>query len=158
MKKLLFLLFPVLLLVSCNTSDHKITSTSLSTQGSWVPVTDGTGKIVSNKQVFATFYTVAPSFSQKYQLAKAHGQLAWCYVLAILGIISIVVGAVLTFKGVNGYISVASGVLAVILFASAAGTIDWAHTKESPIPKVTYDSLMKADGSLKVFWDQNLYK
>jgi hypothetical protein len=158
MKKLLFLIPVLLLLASCQRYGDKITQHITSNQGHFHPVTDSAGKITGTVLVFDSLYVVQPSKVQRYALAKKNGQLTWCYIFLGLAIASGAFGIVYLSGGGKPAIGLSSFALAIFLLCFAASSIDWAVTKEAEIPKVTYDSLMKADGNLKVFWDQNLYK
>lgn len=159
MKKLFLFALPFLLLfASCTSSDSAITSRYVSNQGRWIPVADSLGGISGTVEVFDSLYAVAPSTADKYQLAKANGNLFWCYFFVVLAVISLGLGIILTSKGGSGWIMVVAGTVAVIMCWCSAGTINSAASKEAEIPKTTYDSLMKADGNLKVFWNANLSK
>jgi hypothetical protein len=157
MKKLLFLIPVLLLLASCQKYGDKITQRYTAQQGHWEPVTDSAGRFTSTVEVFDSVYKVVPSKVQKYALAKKNGRLAVCYIFLGLSIALILFG-IIFLSGGGKPIGLAAFPAAIICLWIAASSIDWAVTKEAEIPKVTYDSLMKADGNLKVFWDQNLYK
>jgi len=158
MKKLLFLIPILLLLASCQKYGDKITQRYISQQGHWELVGDSSDKIIRRVLVFDSLYKVVPSKVQKYALAKSNGQLVVCYVFLGLSIALIVFGIIYLSGAGKSYIGIGAFILAILLLPVAASSIDWAVTKEAEIPKATYDSLMKADGNLKVFWDQNLYK
>jgi len=159
MKKFL-LFFPfLLLLASCQPYGDNITQRYTSQQGHWEPVFDSAGQIAGTVEVFDSLYTIQPSKIQRYDIAKKNGTIVWLYVFGFLGVASLAYSFYTTtsmpkWKGTP----VAFGVLGIILFSCAVSSIDWAVTKEADIPKITYDSLMKTDGNLKAFWDQNLYK
>lgn len=159
MKKLLFLIPFLLLLASCQKYGDKITQRFTAQQGHWEPVKDSTGKIASNVMVFDSAYVIQPSKLQRYAIAKKNGTVIWLYIFGVLGLASLAYSYYTTtgmpkWKGTP----VAFGLAGIIFLICAVAVIDWAVTKEAEIPKVTYDSLMKADGNLKTFWDQNLYK
>lgn len=154
---MLFVLPAIMLLTSCQHYGDKITQRYTAQQGHWEPVTDSSGKITSNAEVFDSLYKVVPSKIQKYALAEKNGRLAVCYIF--LGLAGALIAFGIAFLSGGGKpIVLATFPAAIICLCIAAASIDWAVTKEAEIPKVTYDSLMKADGNLKVFWDQNLYK
>jgi hypothetical protein len=157
MKKFLFLLPVILLLASCQKYGDKIIQRYTAQRGHWVSVTDSAGKITSNVEVFDSLYKVVPSKVQKYALAKTSGRLAVCYIFLGLATALFLFG-IIYLSGGGKPIGIGTFVVGIIFLWIAASSIDWAVTKEAEIPKITYDSLMKSDGNLKVFWDQNLYK
>lgn len=159
MKKLLYLIPILLLLASCQKYGDKITQRYTSQQGHWAPVVDSAGITTSNVEVFDSLYKIQPSKVQRYQIANNNGTIVWLYVFGVLGVASLAYSFYTTtsipkWKGTP----VAFGILGIILLICAVASIDWAVSKEAEIPKVTYDSLMRVDGNLKAFWDENLYK
>lgn len=159
MKKLFFLIPFLLLLASCREYGDKITQRMVSNQGHWVVTVDSSYKAIGTTEVFDSAYVIQPSKIQRYAIAKKNGTAIWLYIFGVLGLASIAYSYYTTtiipkWKGTP----IASGLLGIILLICAVASIDWAVSKEAEIPKITYDSLMKADGNLKAFWDQNLYK
>lgn len=157
MKKFLYLIPIILLLASCQKYGDKITQRYISQQGHWEPVTDSAGKITGTIEVFDSLYKTVPSKVQKYALAKKNGRLVVCYIFLVLAI-ALFIGGIIYLSGGGKPIGLGAFVAGIICLWISASSIDWAVSKEAEIPKVTYDSLQKADGNLKAFWDQNLYK
>lgn len=159
MKKLFFLIPFLLLLASCQEYGDKITQRITSNQGNWVVTVDSSYRAIGTVQVFDSAYIIQPSKLQRYAIAKKNGTVIWLYIFGVLGLASLAYSYYTTtsmpkWKGTP----VAAGLAGIIFLVCAVAVIDWAVTKEAEIPKVTYDSLMKADGNLKAFWGQNLYK
>ena len=141
---------------ACNTNDHKITQRYLAQQGHFVLLhpTDQQQTLV-----FDSLYKIEPTTAQKIAIEKKDGTIYWAYVLLGLAVGSIIYGIVKSNDpGKRGSPIVLCGLLAVVLVAAAAATINWGHTKENEIPKVIYDSLMKVDGNLHKYWEENLFK
>lgn len=148
-----------ILFSGCNTNDHKITQRLLAQQGHWETVADSSGRNVSTRLVFDSAYKTEPTTAQKIVIEKNDGTIYWAYFFLALAVAVIIYGIVKSNNpGKRGSPIVACGCLAVVLAACAAGVINWGHTKENEIPKVTYDSLMKADGNLGAYWKENLFK
>src|SRR5882762_6484402 len=143
MKKLFFLIPFLLLLASCQKYGDKITQRYISQQGYWYwdTVSDNAGKITSNVELFDSLYKVVPSKTQKYALAKKNGGLTVCYIFLGLAIVLILFG-IIYLSGGGKSIGLAAFPVAIICLWAAAGSIDWAVSKEAEIPKITYDSLM----------------
>ena len=93
------------------------------------------------------------------EITKKTGVFGWAIALVVLAGIVIIV-AIIYSNGAGKWREsiVAAGVAAIVLCGGAFALIDWAHTKESPIPKATYDSLMQTKDGLKPYWDENLLK
>lgn len=171
MKKCLYLLFPALLLLaSCQQYGNSVVSTYNSQLCLYRPIDAATldsaakgwvdidSNHAGNPSVCAVLVKVEPSWSQKWEIAKANGSAVVAYILFAAAIISIGVGIYFGNKGGSIPLVVGSFVLAIVLCWFAASSIDWAITKEAELPKALYDSLMSKDGNLKAFWDQNLLK
>lgn len=170
MKKLLFLILPVLLLASCKPYGDNITQTYTSQQCSMRPLDPATldsaknGYVAidsghaGNPSICAVLYKIEPSFLQKWELSKKNGARTWCFIFLAAAIALIGFGIKYSSGGGKPIIPLGAFVLAIIFLCCSAGVIDWAHTKEAAIPKATYDSLKATPDGLKSFWDENLYK
>lgn len=170
MKKLLFLILPVLPLASCQQYGDKITQTYTAQQCPMRPLDAATldsaqkgyvvidSSHVGNPSICAVLYKIEPSFAQKWELSKKNGARTWCFIFLAAAIALIGFGIKYSSGGGKPIIPLGAFVLAIILLCCSAGVIDWAHTKEAEIPKSAYDSLKATPDGLKPFWDENLYK
>lgn len=154
---ILFCILSCTLLVSCG--GGTITGRYTDNRGHWMPAKDSTGKIVSNIEIFDSVYKTEPYFSQKVSIAKHDGTLWIAIVFGALCLALLIFGFIQTTKPQkNDYILLLWPLLSIICGIIAVSSINWASTKEMAIPKITYDSVMKADGNLKKWLDTQIYK
>lgn len=158
MKRLLYLILPVLFLASC-TGGH-VDGYTVSNQGTWIAVKDSTGKIISNALFYKdTTVDVVPFFGQKIKIAAHHGGLAVFVIFNILGIAILIFGFIQTTKPQkNDYLNILWPILAIICFCIAFGSVEWARSKVVEMPKTTYDSIIVNKGDLKGYLDTQIYK
>lgn len=158
MKKLLFLILPIILLASC-TGGH-VNGYTVSNQGTWVPVKDSAGKIVSNTLVYKdTTVDVVPFFWQKVKVSAHHGGLAVFIIFLVLALGLLVFGFIQTMKVQrNDYLNLLWPILALICFFIAFGSVEWASGKVVEMPKTTYDSIINNKGDLKAYLDTQILK
>ncbi len=150
MKKILLFILPIaLLLASC--TGGKVNGFTVSNQGTWVPVMDSTGKIVSNTLVYKdTTVDIVPFFGQKIDVAAHHGGLAVFVIFNILAVSLLIFGFIQTKKAQrNDYLNLLWPILAIICFCIAFGSVEWATGKVVEMPKTTYDSIIVNHGDLK---------
>lgn len=157
MKKLLFFLI-VVSLASC--TGGKVDGYTVSNQGTWVPVTDSTGKIISNALVYKdTTVDVIPFFGQKVKIAAHHRGLAVFIIFIVLAVGLLIFGFIQTTKPQkNDYLNILWPLLALVCFFIAFGSVEWARGKEVEMPKTTYDSIQTNHGDLKAYLETQIYK
>jgi len=158
MKRLLFLILPILFLASC-TGGH-VDGYTVSNQGTWVPVKDSTGKIISNTLVYKdTTVDIVPFFTQKVKIAAHHGGLAVFIIFNILALALLIFGFIQTTKPQkNDYLNILWPILAIICFCIAFGSVGWTRGKVVEMPKTTYDSIIVNHGDLKSAIEPLIYK
>lgn len=158
MKRLLYLIVPVLFLASC-TGGH-VDGYTVSNQGTWVPVKDNTGKIISNTLVYKdTTIDVVPFFWQKVKIAAHHGGLGVFIAFSILCLALLIFGFIQTTKPQrNDYRNLLWPILAIICGCIAFGSVESASGKVVEIPKTTYDSIIINHGDLKGYLDTQILK
>lgn len=155
--KSLLLLLPVLFFASCGGGE--VTAIVPSQQQHWVPVYDSAGKITHNVLSSDSECTVNPYFGQRVKIAKHNGTLTWCYVFGALCLGLLIFGLIQTIRAQKSdYILLVYPILSIISGGIAASSVDWAHTKQFTIKQSTYDSAIKADGSIKKYIDAHLYE
>src|SRR6185312_652179 len=146
--RLLVFLLPLILLISC-TGGH-VSGYTVSNQGTWLPVKDSTGKIVSNTLVLKdTIVDIVPFFGQKIKIAAHHGGLAVFIIFNVLALALLIFGFIQTTKPQkNDYLHLLWPLLAIICFCIAFGSVEWASGKVVEMPKTTYDSIIVNHGDL----------
>lgn len=154
MKKILFLIFPIVFLASCQQYDNSIHGTTI-TAGSFVPSYDSTGKATGTRQVQDTAYLVSPTWRQAWTWAAQRNNRVWFWVgLAIIAA-SIAVFMKTNNPGTAGPASVIYLAIGLLVGgALAGGSVDWEKWgMDQEIQKTKYDALMKDPGNLGPFWD-----
>lgn len=158
MKKLLFLLLPVVLFASCAKDYHnKIVGRSIAQTGHFYPYTDSIkalvdagyvrviGSINGNPQVFDSIYTVEYTTYQKWHSGyKADLFIGIAIFLAIMGVF-----IYLTSTGTNGKWTLILPFAAILIGGSFIGGFYYFNT-EREIRKADY---VKYNGDLEAFWD-----
>lgn len=130
----------ILAIIFSTGCESGITQRYVAQQGHYEPVTDSTGKIVRNELSFDSVYKYVPTFSEKVQIAKHDGTATIAIILLIVGLAAIIYGIIYgNNAGKWVGLPVVLFCVAIALFGGAAGTINWAHTKEIEIPKKVWD-------------------
>jgi hypothetical protein len=155
MKRLLFLLLPIVLLASCGARyDNSIHGTIITPSG-WATAYDSTGEAVGTRQVYDTSYLVSPTWSQAWAWSGQRNNHVWFW----LGIIILVIAvSIFVYEGNRGNVGAGGvvGIMVAILVCGAmiGGSVEWERwNMDQEIGKPTYDKLMQHPGNLGPFWD-----
>lgn len=166
LKKLPFIILPILLLTSCSKYSDTISGEVVQTGDAchyrpidsatidsaakgWVSIqtTDG------NPLICRVDVKTDASWPQKFAIANHKGGALVTYVLWAIAVIAIVFGIIKGNKGGGITVVVGSFALAIVLFCFGAASINWAVTKEFSMPKAVYEN----PDARHAYEDTNLY-